>query len=134
MKNKIKTVKKAETRKPLFPQNLLVPIGVFLKQNLERLTQSRRKIDKEDPFKNALRVSDNAAPDTEAEEQFGHARTQAIKKELNNKIEQTKQALKRLEKGKYGVCEDCGKMIDTDRLSVYPEAAFCTSCQIKREK
>ncbi len=125
--------KKEENKKVMFPTNLLSPIGVFLKENLQKLTLRKKTIEKEDPFKNDLRVSDNAAPDTEADEQFGHARTAAIKKELNKKIDQTKKALKRLEKGKYGLCEDCGKMIDTDRLSIYPEATLCTSCQKKRE-
>lgn len=132
MKTK-ETKKDVQTKKAVFPQNLLAPIGVFLENSLKSLTQKKKKIDNEDPFKSDLRITDNAAPDTEADEQFGHARTAAIKKELNKKIEETKKALQRLEKGRYGVCEDCGKMIDTDRLSIYPEATLCTSCQKKRE-
>ena len=34
----------------------------------------------------------------------------------------------------YGICEDCGKMIDTDRLMIYPEATLCVSCEAKKEK
>ena len=77
---------------------------------------------------------DNAAPDTEAEEQYGHARVSAIKDELNRKASQIEKALKRLKAGRYGQCEDCGKMIDTDRLAIFPEATMCVSCEKKREK
>lgn len=126
--------KKIIKQGPTFPSNLLNPIGKFLKDNLAKLQSRKKVISKEDPFKDTGRIIDNASPDTEAAEQFGHARTAAIAKELNKKIVQTKKALARLKKGKYGICEDCGKMIDTDRLGVYPETTFCVSCMKKREK
>jgi DnaK suppressor protein len=79
-------------------------------------------------------VTDNASPDTDAAEQFGHARVSAIKEQLDKKMIQTKKALARVKIGKYGICEDCGKMIDTDRLMIYPEATLCVKCETKREK
>ena len=77
---------------------------------------------------------DNASPDADAEEQFGHARVSAIKEELNLKSKHIKKALERIKSGKYGICEDCGNMIDTDRLAAIPEASLCASCAKKREK
>lgn len=120
--------------KLLFPKNLLKPVGDFLINKLALLRLNRKKISTEDPFNDKTRDLDNAAIDTEAEEQFGHARVSAIKAELNFKAKQVKKALKRVEKGKYGICEDCGKMIDTDRLAVFPEATKCIKCEKKREK
>ena len=117
-----------------FPKNLLLPIGRFLQSNLHILEKRKKAIEKEDPFKDFSRLTDNASPDTEAAEQFGHARSSAIKKELERKIIQTRKALTAIKIGKYGICEDCNKMIDTDRLMVYPEATLCASCQKKREK
>ena len=76
----------------------------------------------------------NAAVDSEAEEQFEHARIVAIKAELNSKAKQIKKALYMVKKGKYGICEDCKKMIDTDRLAVFPEATLCINCKKQREK
>jgi len=35
--------------------------------------------------------------------------------------------------GKYGICEDCGQMIDTDRLIIYPETTLCAKDAAKRE-
>lgn len=117
-----------------FPKNLLKPVGDFLKAKLMALRINRKKISTEDPFNDKTRDLDNAATDTEAEEQFGHARVSAIKAELNSKARQIKKALDRVKKGKYGICEDCGKMIDTDRLAVFPEATKCIKCEKKREK
>src|SRR3989344_3946397 len=117
-----------------FPSNLVAPIGRILKSSLKKMEIRKKEISKEDPFKNKARVSDNASPDADAEEQFGHARTSAIKETIDRQIIQTRKALTRVKVGKYGICEDCGNMIDTERLMAYPEATLCTKCQAKRER
>lgn len=125
---------KTDKQKLVFPQNLLVPVGQFLQAKLKLLERRKKVIEKDDPFKDPGRLLDNASPDTDAAEQFGHARTSAIKTELARKAVQTRKALTRIKIGKYGICEDCGQMIDTDRLVVYPEATKCVKCEAKREK
>ncbi len=117
-----------------FPANLLYPVGKLLSWRLASLEKKRKSIEEEDPFKDTNRLNDNASPDADAAEQFGHARSTALKNELAKKIVQTKKALTSIKIGTYGICEDCGKMIDTDRLVVYPEATKCVTCEEKREK
>ena len=117
-----------------FPSNLLYPIGKLLSWRLASLEKKKKSIEEEDPFKDTDRLNDNASPDADAAEQFGHARSTALKNELAKKIIQTRKALTKIKIGTYGVCEDCGKMIDTDRLVVYHEATKCISCEAKREK
>ncbi len=39
------------------------------------------------------------------------------------------QALERMEKGEYGKCENCEKLISDDRLSAVPHARFCIACK-----
>lgn len=117
-----------------FPKSLLTPVGLFLKNQLNALRQNRKKIASEDPFNDVTRDLNNAAMDTEAEEKFEHARILAIKSELNRKAKQIKLALVRVSKGKYGICASCNKMIDTDRLAIYPEATKCIKCEKKLEK
>lgn len=117
-----------------FPKNLLNPIGKFLRDSLKHLERRKKDIEKEDPFKDFERGNENASPDTDAAEQFGHARSSAIRRELDRKIIQTRKALSRIKIGKYGICDDCGKMIDTERLMVNPIATYCAKCQEKREK
>ena len=126
--------KKKEERIKGFPRKLLSPVGEFLQERLKLLERRKKEVESEDPFLDSGRVVDNASPDTDAAEQFGHARAMAIKEQLDKKIIQTKKALARIKIGKYGICEDCGEMIDTDRLMAYPEATLCAKCQAKREK
>jgi RNA polymerase-binding transcription factor DksA len=117
-----------------FPSNILKPVGDFLSAQLHTLIKRKKSIEKGDPFKDTSRVTDNASPDTDAAEQFGHEQTSAIKNQLDRQIVQIRKALTRVKVGKYGICEDCGQMIDTERLVVYPEATLCAQCQAKREK
>ena len=119
---------------PKFPANVLDPVDKMLKGRLAILEKRRKEISKEDPFKDPERVNDNAAPDIEADEQYGHARTSALKSEISRAIIQIRKALTRIKVGKYGICEECGQMIDTDRLMIYPEATLCTKDATKREK
>jgi len=134
-KNKVNKKNKnpKKKRSVKFPKRLLKPVGDFLAGRLRKLEKQKKEVDSEDPFKNHTRVSDNASPDTDAAEQFGHARTSALKGALDRKIIQTKKALARVKLGKYGICEDCGKMIDTDRLMIYPETTLCITDEKKRE-
>lgn len=129
-----KVTKKKENSAPRFPASVIAPVGVFLQERLKILERRKKEISKEDPFKDPSRVTDNAATDTEADEQYGHARTSAIKNELSRRIIQIRKALTRIKIGKYGICEECGKMIDTDRLMIYPEATLCAKDAAKREK
>lgn len=123
------TTKNQEIR---FPTSVLVPVRDFLRGQLANLDKQKKHLKDEDPFSNNDRTEDNAALDTEAEEQFGHAMTSAIREQVDKRRIQVRKALTRIKVGKYGVCENCGKMIDTDRLMVYPEATRCVSCEKKR--
>jgi len=43
-------------------------------------------------------------------------------------------AIKRIEDGSYGTCEDCKGIIAKTRLKAIPYARLCLKCQEKREK
>ena len=115
------------------PAKLLSPIGSFLRLQLKALEKRRASIEKEDPFDSG-RNDNFASPDTSAAEQFGHARIEAVRHELDKKIVQMRKALTRVKVGSYGICEECGTMIDTDRLVIYPEAILCIKCESKKER
>lgn len=114
------------------PGRLLAPVGEFLTNQLHRLERRRSSFEKEDPFL-AGRAENLASPDTSAAEQFGHARIEAMRKELEKKIIQVRKALTRIKIGSYGICEECGQMIDTDRLMAYPETTVCIKCEKRKE-
>jgi len=134
MTKKTKKTLKKKSQAPVFPASVLIPVSEFLSARLHTLEKRKKEITKEDPFSDVSRVYDNAAADTEAEEQFGHARTSAINKEITKNIINIRKALTRIKIGKYGICEDCGQMIDTDRLIAFPETTFCAKDAAKREK
>lgn len=43
-------------------------------------------------------------------------------------------ALKRIEEGIFGICEECDAIISKTRLKAIPYARFCVKCQAKMEK
>lgn len=48
---------------------------------------------------------------------------------LEIKLQNINLALKKMKRGKYGICEKCGKSINVRRLKVYPEARTCLKCK-----
>jgi RNA polymerase-binding protein DksA len=117
-----------------FPKAVLRPIRSFLVQKLGELERRKKELSRQDPFADTSRLKDNAASDADAQEQFGHAQIEAVKKEIDRKLIQIRQALSRIKIGRYGICEKCGKMINTERLMVSPEATLCIECEKRREK
>ena len=49
-------------------------------------------------------------------------------------LQQVDEALVRLDKGKFGVCVECGDDLNRKRLEAVPWASHCISCQEKIEK
>jgi len=117
----------------LYPRQLLQPVLDYLKKLEGELKKRSQKIAKEDPFEDTARLNDNASDDTEAAEQFGHARAEAMGRETEEALVRVRGAMERVERGVYGKCVKCGQMIDTDRLSIDPTVDLCLSCAKKGE-
>lgn len=117
-----------------FPKKVLKPIENFLKREEKKLEQRKKGLSTEDPFENPERVNDNAATDTDAAEQVGHERISALKGEIDKGLINVRKTLTKIKIGKYGSCEKCGNLINTDRLAANPTAAFCIKCQKKKLK
>lgn len=111
-----------------FPIKILKPLAKRLQTEAAKLSHRQKTLDKEDPFKDTERVNDNAAIDTEAAEEFGHDRVQALKQEVDKTLIRIRKTLTRIKIGKFGLCEKCGQLIDTDRLAIDPTANFCIKC------
>lgn len=43
-------------------------------------------------------------------------------------------ALKKIEDGAFGICEECKSLITKTRLKAVPDARLCVKCQEKKEK
>ncbi|MCK5059527.1 MAG: TraR/DksA C4-type zinc finger protein [Candidatus Pacebacteria bacterium] len=55
----------------------------------------------------------------------GYEENTAILKQLEIRFNEVKDALKRIEEEKYGVCKECGKLIEKERLEANPAAQTC---------
>ena len=133
-KNKTQTKNKPEKTAIRFPASVLKPVGDFLVKEEKEILKKLHLLSKEDPFANSARLADNAAPDNEALEQIDHLKNQSLQEQLKKNLIQVRRALTRLKIGKYGICEECGQMIDTDRLMIYPHATLCVKCEQKKKK
>ncbi len=114
------------------PIRLLDPIKHFLEAELLKLKRTKKEMEKTDPFANEGRVNENSFEE-DLDEQIGHFDNEVKVNFLTKRIVQLRKALTRMKLGKYGICEVCGKMIDTDRLSINPEATTCVKCEKAKE-
>ncbi len=117
-----------------FPNDVLATIKVHLNEEKARVTARIAELHAQDPFTDPDRTNDNAASDTEANEESSHDRFTALVAQLNDQAGQLDAALARIEAGTYGFCTNCGEMIDTDRLAILPTATLCLTCEQKKKK
>lgn len=115
-----------------FPSDVLEDLRVHLEEEKTRLASRIEELSKQDPFTDKDRVNENAASDTEANEESKHDQYTALGDELKNQLESLDAALIRIGNGTYGFCTNCGDMIDTDRLAIVPTATLCLSCEQKK--
>lgn len=102
-----------------------------LEKERERLTKEIGHYQQEDPYLHdrSGETLDDAVSDIE-----GHDRLKATEAELNKALKEVNKALARIEKGTYGVCENCGQKIPEARLEIMPTAGLCLSCQEKKKR
>ncbi len=58
----------------------------------------------------------------------------ALVSQLEARLARVQAALRSIDKGRYGICERCGREIPTERLEVRPDATLCVTCQVEVEK
>lgn len=106
----------------------------YLEEKRRQLERHIAGLKKEDPFYDTSRLSDNAASDTDAREEIGHERVEALRDELVLSLARVKRALAKIGIGKYGYCDNCGNPIEPKRLKAFPMAEYCLSCEKLMEK
>jgi DnaK suppressor protein len=73
-------------------------------------------------------LGDNAARDLAAEYAY------LFSDRLRKKLFLIDEALEAIDRGDYGLCEDCEESINEKRLTLMPFTRWCVRCQSKREK
>ena len=101
---------------------------IQLREDLLSLVQKTTENEKEYPSSEVGDSIDQAADSSARELLF----------ELNHgerqRLEDIESALKKIEEGRFGVCENCSYIITKKRLKVVPYARFCIKCKAKMEK
>ena len=117
-----------------FPNEVLEQLRIHLEEEKKLVAIRMRELSAQDPFSDPDRAHDNAASDSEANEESSHDRFAAILDELKAKLADIDAALLRISAGTYGYCTNCRNMIDTDRLAIVPTATLCLSCEQLKKK
>jgi DnaK suppressor protein len=58
----------------------------------------------------------------------------AAEQNLELRLREAKETLKKIDEGTYGICEKCSSPIDARRLKAVPMARFCVSCANKKAR
>jgi RNA polymerase-binding protein DksA len=56
-----------------------------------------------------------------------------LRDNIRHIVDQIDHALEKIERGTYGLCDECGKEISLERLEFEPYAAYCVEDQAKLE-
>ncbi len=105
-----------------FPRNLTVGIQKFLERRLMELKRNEKEL------------KETKEREGDVDDQVEHFENQVKANFIQKQVVQIRKALTRLKLGKYGICERCGQMIDTDRLAINPETTICMKCAQEDEK
>lgn len=73
-------------------------------------------------------MADIGSDAMDQEQAFLHASKESVY------LRQLDEALKRIERGTYGTCEDCGGKIPVKRLEAFLAARLCIDCKTKQER
>ena len=102
---------------------------LLIKKKLELLAEVKKSIG--DKLEEDVRLTfdilkDN--PDKSVHELLKHVDARIIGNK-SEEIDNIDAALRKLEEGTCGVCEECGEEISIKRLAAVPSASYCVHCQ-----
>jgi DnaK suppressor protein len=67
--------------------------------------------------------------EAKAEEVEEYERLLPVEHALELKLAEIERALEKIKKGKYGICEKCGKEIEEKKLKANPATRYCSKCK-----
>ncbi len=105
-------------------------IKEILLRKQSKVEEEIKSLEADDPVLSD-QTPESSEPGTDSWLADVHSRSQAAKLSLMNALRNTKKALSKLNSGKYGKCENCGKQIEEKRLELLPDAVLCINCSKK---
>lgn len=73
-------------------------------------------------------TDDEHDPDGSGGLAVGRAQLQALREQARQQLAEIEAAVQRLDAGRYGVCERCGRPVAAERLAARPTARVCIDC------
>ncbi len=105
------------------------------KRHLEEEIQASNRFNLEEPLTGSvqeLSAYDNHPADL-GSETFEREKDLALWNNTHEILQRINEALDHMDKGIYGICEDCGREIDYERLEAIPYTTLCIHCQHQEE-
>lgn len=65
---------------------------------------------------------------------FEHDMNLSLVENAAQELEEIEEALLKMQKGEFGLCESCRRAIDKARLRAIPYARLCIQCKLKEER
>jgi RNA polymerase-binding protein DksA len=93
------------------------------------LAKIARPIDKEEGDYEASFDEIGSDRDDNATEVDQYTGNLSVENTLEKNLQDVLEALDRMEEGTYGICENCKKEIDIERLKANPSAKTCITCK-----
>lgn len=118
-------------------QELVTELRKKLEAQREQGLARIAELEASDPFNLTTNTDiddDRTSPDDEAALNEQHERTQTQIDSQKKILVKIDSALERMDNGKYGVCEVCGKDIEESRLMAMPLAAMCLQDEKSNEQ
>lgn len=115
----------------------------FRKRFLEKLTARKDEVEKAlDLLVTNQKEYKNHVSADELIEEFDHAEREISAQTYYHLLERKNKELEKIEiliqrvqdEEEFGICEECGKPIPEERLTIVPEATCCVPCQRELEK
>ncbi len=119
----------AEPKKPRFQKGDLDQFKVELLSMRDRITGQSGSMRTA-----ALQRDDEINPEEDGTDAFMRLQTLEQVSSQQQIIANIDESLRSIEKGSYGVCDNCGALINKPRLSVLPFAKNCIKCQSEMER
>ncbi len=102
-----------------------------LSEEIDALRRAEAE-DRRDPSEGHSGVGNHIAD--AASETFEHEKSLALLNNLRTLSTAVERALRKLDEGTYGICDDCGSPIAAERLAAIPYATLCITCKSRRER
>ncbi len=70
----------------------------------------------------------------DADVMYEQERLMTIRWPLTTRKAMIERALEKIDRGTYGLCENCGKPINAERLAALPFVSLCIECQERQDR